>query len=369
MAKVLWISWKDIKNPQAGGAELVGHELRKRLVLNGHSVTHLTNNFQKGQQILDIDGVKTIRLPAPRFLYPIVTDIYFSRNLRDKFDIIIEEVNTAPCFISYFKGKENLFLWFHQLTEEVWNYEFSFPFSLVGRYILEPGALFLQKLRSPKVITISQSTKDDLIKAGFNGDNISIVLNASKEKVETFLPKEEDFTVMYYGSMRAMKRPEDVIKAFAMAFRGTSKKLWLSGGADQNRKNYLLTLIKRLGIADQTTWWGRLDDTKKMELLGKASVVSMTSIKEGWGIVVTEAGISGTPAVVYNVDGLRDSVKHLKTGVIVPNGNIAALAQAFISLSQDSKLYELLRKNAITFHSHLTFDNTYRDFAEIIGIR
>ena len=36
--KILWLTWKDRKNPLAGGAEVVNEELAKRLVKDGHEV-------------------------------------------------------------------------------------------------------------------------------------------------------------------------------------------------------------------------------------------------------------------------------------------------------------------------------------------
>ena len=49
--------------------------------------------------------------------------------------------------------------------------------------------------------------------------------------------------------------------------------------------------------------------------MAEAHVLLMTSVREGWGLVVTEANACGTPAVVYNVPGLRDSVRNEETGL------------------------------------------------------
>ena len=36
--KILWLTWKDKKNPLAGGAEVVNEELAKRLIADGNEV-------------------------------------------------------------------------------------------------------------------------------------------------------------------------------------------------------------------------------------------------------------------------------------------------------------------------------------------
>ncbi len=60
--KILWFTWKDRKNPLAGGAEVVNEELAKRLARNGHEVIFLVGGFNGGQKEEIIDGYKIIRL-------------------------------------------------------------------------------------------------------------------------------------------------------------------------------------------------------------------------------------------------------------------------------------------------------------------
>ncbi|MBU4539561.1 MAG: hypothetical protein KJ689_13365 [Bacteroidetes bacterium] len=42
---ILIYNWRDIKNPAAGGAEVVTHEIAKRLVLKGHKISLFTAAF------------------------------------------------------------------------------------------------------------------------------------------------------------------------------------------------------------------------------------------------------------------------------------------------------------------------------------
>ena len=50
LMRILILNWKDINNPNAGGAELVIHELAKRMVLDKHEVTLLTSAFKNSLQ-------------------------------------------------------------------------------------------------------------------------------------------------------------------------------------------------------------------------------------------------------------------------------------------------------------------------------
>ncbi|HET8671176.1 MAG TPA: glycosyltransferase family 4 protein, partial [Candidatus Saccharimonadales bacterium] len=100
---------------------------------------------------------------------------------------------------------------------------------------------------------------------------------------------------------------------------------------------------------------------RKQELMQKAHVVTMTSVKEGWGLIVTEAASQGTPTVVYDVDGLRDSVKNRETGYIC-EPNPKALAESVIELMRNRELYHQLQEHAWEWSKQINFDRSYNDF-------
>ncbi len=51
--------------------------------------------------------------------------------------------------------------------------------------------------------------------------------------------------------------------------------------------------------------------------MSRAHIILVPAVREGLGLVVTEANALGTPAVGYDVPGLRDSIRHAKTGINV----------------------------------------------------
>jgi glycosyltransferase involved in cell wall biosynthesis len=72
----------------------------------------------------------------------------------------------------------------------------------------------------------------------------------------------------------------------------------------------------------------------------------MPSVQEGWGIPVLEAAAAGLPAIGTNTTGLRDSIVHGSTGLLVPFGDSPAIADAIIRLAQDSELRRTYGVNA-----------------------
>jgi glycosyltransferase involved in cell wall biosynthesis len=111
---------------------------------------------------------------------------------------------------------------------------------------------------------------------------------------------------------------------------------------------------------------GKVSQEKKMELMQKSHIIGVTSIKEGWGLIVTEANSQGTPACVYDADGLRDSTKNGITGLVSENGNPSKLAENMVKLLEDKNLYNTLQKNAWQWSKEITFDKCYKDFCKIV---
>ena len=86
--RILWLNWRDIKNPMAGGAELVTHETAKRLVKAGHAVTILTAKFPDAKNTEIIDGVKILRA-GNSFTCRIFAFFKYRKQFKRKVDILI----------------------------------------------------------------------------------------------------------------------------------------------------------------------------------------------------------------------------------------------------------------------------------------
>ncbi len=59
--RILWFNWRDIQNPEAGGAEVFTHEVMKRLTRRGLEMTLFTSRFKGCQLNENINGVDIIR--------------------------------------------------------------------------------------------------------------------------------------------------------------------------------------------------------------------------------------------------------------------------------------------------------------------
>ncbi|MCK9378684.1 MAG: glycosyltransferase family 4 protein [Candidatus Moranbacteria bacterium] len=382
--KILWFTWKDLKNPLAGGAEVVNEELAKRLVADGHTLTFLVGSFVGCKEVEMVDGYKIIRM-GNRYTVYLWAMIYYLKNLRGQADLVIDEINTAPFFARFYVKERNI-IFIHQLCREIWFYQLFFPFSLMG-YLLEPVYLWLlssgfqlstlwtfKTFDSPQVITVSESTKKDLLKYGFKKENIHIIsegtIIAPIDELEFESQKSAKYempTVLSLGAVRAMKRTDQIVRAFEIA-KGKIKdlRLLVSGDASDSFGKKVLAMIEKSEFKDSISVLGRTSDEEREELMRKSHLICATSIKEGWGLVVTEANSQGTPAVVYDVDGLRDSVRDGETGLICRENTPENLAENIVKLLSDGDEYEKNRRAAHAWSKDVNFDKSYEDFKKVI---
>jgi glycosyltransferase involved in cell wall biosynthesis len=351
--KILVLNWRDPKNPDAGGAEQYTHQIEKRWVKWGHEVTQFSAAFDKCLPEEVIDGVKIVRGGNRFTVYRQARKFYHKA---EKFDVVVDEINTIPFGIPSFVNKgEKRFAFIHQLAREFWYYETPFPLSYIGYHFLEDR--WLRKYRNMDTITVSNSTMEDLQGLGFKKLHL-VHEGYDFEPLPSVGAKETIPTIIFVGRFKKVKLPDHALKAFEIAKTEIpGLRLWMVG------MGYLQPKLKKLGVKD-VTFFGRLPLDQKSDLVSKAHLIVVPAIREGWGLVVTEANAMGTPAIGYRVPGLRDSIKDGKTGMLC-DPNPSAMAKAIVSLlRQDDKRKEM-SKRALEDSKEYNWDRSAQEFIDL----
>ena len=349
--KALFLSWRDPRNPKAGGAELYTHEVARRWVASGDMVEWFVAAFDGAPPEEEIDGVHVLR-SGKQWSVHASAYRHYHRTRQLDFDVVIDEVNTIPFFTPLWARIPSLLLIF-QLAREVWWHESAFPINALG-YAIEPS--YLRLYRKTPALTISASTEGDLRHLGFTapitvlpiGLEPLVVPNVSKEAVATFI---------YVGRMAPSKRVHDIVEAFRIFRRGVKDaRLWLVGDGDEAYVRSLRSRVHAAGLDGSVEFLGRLSTDEKHERMARAHVLLMASVREGWGLSIAEANACGTPAIVYDVHGLRDAVRDGITGLIVPPSP-DRMAGAMSHLTNGVGDYGRIRAEAMRWAGEFSFDS------------
>jgi glycosyltransferase involved in cell wall biosynthesis len=98
--------------------------------------------------------------------------------------------------------------------------------------------------------------------------------------------------------------------------------------------------VERLGLVDHVTFTGWLSSIGAV--MAAIDVMAIPSRWEAFGIVNLEAMAAETPIVGFAVEGIPEVVEDEVTGLLVPSGDIDALAEALVLLADDPLLREQL---------------------------
>ena len=320
------------------------------MVASGDTVEWFTAMFEGAEREADLDGIHIVR-GGRQWSVHLAAVRRYRRHLHDSFDVVIDEVNTIPFFTPLWADIPHLLLIF-QLAREVWWYESPFPVSAVG-YAAEP--LYLRAYRHTPSLTISASTEADLRRLGFVSP-IKVLPIGLEPMLVPSVRKEANPTFLYVGRMAPSKRVHEIIEAFRRYQAADPKaRLWLIGDGPHSYLAALHSLVRRLGLDEMVQFLGRVPSDEKHKRMARAHVLLMASVREGWGLSIAEANMCGTPAVVYDIPGLRDAVRNGETGFVVPP-TPEGLADGMHRLAGSAAVYEQLRQGAKQWSSTFSFD-------------
>ena len=216
---ILCFSWRGPKHPNAGGAEISTIEHAKGWIKAGHKVTLFTSSFKNAKELEYIGGVRVIRKGSQIIGVHLAAFKWFIFDRKKQFDMVIDEFHGIPFFTPLFvRGKKLGFI--HETTKEVWKLNpWKTPLNLLPSILgtfLEP---FIFKLfyKNIPFMTVSNSTKKDLVEWGIPQKQITIIHNGlSTPKVRKTFKKEKKKTLIFLGALRKDKGIENALKVFKL---------------------------------------------------------------------------------------------------------------------------------------------------------
>jgi glycosyltransferase involved in cell wall biosynthesis len=352
--KILATNWLDRENPQAGGAEVHFFEIFRRLVERGHAVTMVASGWRGAARRAELDGIRVTR-SGGRHTFALTGRTAVRRELRRvRYDIIVEDINKLPLFLPLVTRRPVYVIVPHLFGTTAFQ-EASWPMASVVWAGERPIPWVY---RRAAFHAISDSTRDDLVARGVRPDAVRVIYPGVDTRRYTPAPhpvRSPTPRFLYLGRIKRYKGLEWAVRAAGVARRSVpGLRLDIAGSGDDRPR--LEALVRELGLDEAVQFLGFVSEEQKQRLLREAWSVVFPSPKEGWGITNVEAAASGTPAIASDSPGLRESVLHEQTGLIVPHGDLEALAHAMTRLSGDPQLVERLGAAGRRFAESLTWE-------------
>jgi glycosyltransferase involved in cell wall biosynthesis len=306
--RILIFNWKDLAHPLAGGAEVFTEEVARSLVSRGHEVSLFVSSVEGRPSREIVEGVTIERRGGKLSVYREARR-FWREQLGGRFDVVVDEINTRPFLTPRWIRGTPVVALIHQLAREIWSYETPFPVSVLGRYALEPW--WLRAYRHVPALTVSESSARSLAQH-HRWRDVTVVPEGWNPHGVPDVAKERVPTVVFLGRLVAMKRPEHALDAFHLLRESFGEaRMWVIGDGP-----LLESLQRRAEPA--VTLLGRVETRELRQRLARAHVLVATSVREGWGLNVSEAAACGTPTIGYGVPGLVDSIEASGGMVVEP---------------------------------------------------
>lgn len=367
--KIAILHWRDIFNPESGGAENLLFKIAQQLVSEGFQVTWFSPRFRGSQLVNEVDGVIIRRIGGKYSAYLLAPLLYLTKWHKD-FNLFVDSITGVPWFTPLYIRQPRLALVYHLGRKETFFADFRHRLGALG-YFFAVLALFSESsipflYRNTDIITFSEDTREELSDIGLNPRRIFVAQEGIElERYTPNFTKPLQPTIVYVGRFVSTKGIEHLLQAVkGIVRRIPNVRLVIIGRGYLERQ--LRELCERLGIDRNVEFAGYVTEEQKIAILRSAHVLVIPSLREGWATPVIEANACGTPAVGTDVRGVRNTIINGVTGFLVPYGNPERLAQRILCILTDpekaSKMAQAGQQLAKQYNIRITIALTLNIF-------
>jgi glycosyltransferase involved in cell wall biosynthesis len=236
------------------------------------------------------------------------------------------------------------------------------------------GIDHLTNSRVDRYVAVSQSIVDSLLQSGISSEMIDLVTNAvevarpisgdSRRKIRKDLGVSEDgllFTSV--GRLVWAKGYEDLIDAFsriAEQLPNTTSVILGDGILHEELTNQ----IRRHNLSKRIRLLGHYNHDAVIEILQASDLFIMPSKSEGVPFALLEAASLGLPILATCCGGIPEVLTDGIEAHLVPVGDISALAEGMVRLSNDRSIRTQIGKNA-----RIRIENNFGIHSQIEGTK
>ncbi|ASU85436.1 glycosyltransferase family 1 protein [Nocardiopsis gilva YIM 90087] len=358
--RIVMINWRDPWQSVAGGAEEYAWRMSRHLAGRGACVTFLTSREPGQARVETRQGIVIRRMGQKFSVYPLV--MLWLLLWRREFHIALDCMNGIPFFSRLLLPRRTRVISVvHHVHDLQFNAYFNRPLAWFGRFI--ESTVASRVYRSCMTVTVSESSRRAMreklrwrspITVIHNGsppvqpialDHARAARRARSGEASPTGTANDDMgspAIVSLGRLVVQKRVSRVVD-IASRLRDSRPGLRVHIVGRGPETEPLAERIENEKLHDHVRLHGFLPEADKNAVLARSVLHVTASEFEGWGLTVIEAAGLGVPTVAYDVDGLRDSVRHGETGWLVREGEdlTEVVDKALAELSDPARAAEI----------------------------
>ncbi len=355
------VAWRDFDDPEAGGSELHAHRILSAWSHAGITVNMTTSSVEDGYPFMRREGYMVTRRVGRYDIFPRTMISGLIGHL-GRGDGLVEIWNGMP-FLSPLWARCPRIVFLHHVHAEMWK-------MVLPKGLAELGYVFEHRAAPPvyrrsRIVTLSNSSKAEIVeRLGLSASNITVVPPGVEPHFSASGSRSEVPLVVAVGRLVPVKQFELLIEAL-VRLKPRHPELRAVIAGEGYERPMLETLIRTHHAEEWISLPGHIDQDELIRLYRTAWVVASSSLREGWGMTVTEAGACGTPAVASRISGHEDAVVDGESGLLfdTPSGMVESLD----SVLSDEVLRKRLGMGALDHASRFTWDATARQTLAVLG--
>jgi glycosyltransferase involved in cell wall biosynthesis len=347
LRRIRMLAWRDLDDPEAGGSELHAHRVARLWAAAGIDVETRTSAVPGAAPVVRRDGYRAVRRSG-RYAVFARAGLDARRRRGAPGEALVEVWNGMPFWSPlWYRGPRTVFL--HHVHAEMWRMVLPAWLAALGE--TAERRMAPPVYRSTRIVTLSASSKAEIVDLlGFDPERVSVAPPGVDPR---FTPGPDSCRsptplVVAVGRLVPVKRFDLLLRALveAKAAHPALGAVVVGEGYERPR---LEALRRSLGATGWISLPGRVADEQLLGWYRRAWVVASASLREGWGMTITEAGACGTPAVATDIAGHRDAVRHGTTGLLAGDDALGAAIGAVLSdATMRRRLGAAARAHAVT---------------------
>ncbi len=360
LRRVHLLAWRDLDDVEAGGSEVHASEIARLWSEAGVEVVVRTS-YAQGHPPTEVrDGYQVIRKAGRYLVFPRAAGSEALHRYGRR-DGLVEIWNGMPFFSPLWAtGPRVVFL--HHVHADMWKMVLPPRLARLGDTVERRVAPLLY--RRSRMITLSPSSKEEMVELGFHDDLVEVIPPGVDARFTPGGTRSPTPMVVGVGRLVPVKRFDRLIKAVVAARTSTPDLELVIVGTGPDRGE-LESLIESLGATSFVRLAGRVTDEELVDIYRSAWAVTSSSVREGWGMTMTEAGACGTPSVATRIPGHLDAVAEGVSGLLADDD--ADLARQIARITTDAALRSRLSAGALAHSEQFSWTATATRVMEVLA--